>query len=172
MAELRWLLHHIWGVFIHWRILTLHVLAHKVCTMFVKFCTGLSAENPAYFAKNKAFFKYYCLRSIIGFTLLESIELYHLKFAYFWYRYFQCTNDKQPTQHSQDTFLYQDAILLVMGLIQINLKCDCKSSTVLLCCIIDTYDIKFWSQSTTLVSRYQVVSIVLHNTIGVTCVQM
>ena len=31
-------------------------------------------------------------------------------------------------------------------LIQINLKCDHKSSAVWLYCIIDTYDIKFWSQ--------------------------
>jgi len=49
-------------------------------------------------------------------------------------------------------------------LIQINSKCDSKSSTDWIYCITDTYDTKFWSQYCHLVSRYRVVSIVLHST--------
>ena len=49
-------------------------------------------------------------------------------------------------------------------LIQINSKSASKSSTDKIYCITDTYDTKFWSRYCHLVSRYRVVSIVLHST--------
>ena len=58
------------------------------------------------------------------------------------------------------------SIITDPGLIQINLKYDCKSLTVWLYCIIDTYDTNYYFEvnTTTLVSQYRVVPIILHST--------
>ena len=57
-----------------------------------------------------------------------------------------------------------------MCLIQINLKCDCKSSTIWLYCKSIPTIPNFEVNATTLVSWYQVVLIALHSTTtSVTC---